>query len=56
KEKISKSSVIELTDLDRGVSYCFNVQAFLQFRAIDKQLGQMSQIQCSPEENTSIFE
>ncbi|XP_050954483.1 coagulation factor IIIa isoform X2 [Labeo rohita] len=56
KEKISKSSVIELTDLDRGVSYCFNVQAFLPFRALDKQLGQLSQVQCSPEEDTSIFD
>ncbi|XP_073687364.1 coagulation factor III, tissue factor a [Garra rufa] len=56
KEKISKSSVIELTDLDRGVSYCFYVQAFLPFRALDKQHGEISQVQCSPEEHTSIFE
>ncbi|KAK2870269.1 hypothetical protein Q8A67_024661 [Cirrhinus molitorella] len=56
KEEISKSSVVELTDLDRGVSYCFYVQAFLPFRAIDKQHGEISQVQCSPEENTSIFE
>ncbi|XP_057178729.1 coagulation factor IIIa [Triplophysa rosa] len=56
KEKISKSSTIELTDLDRDVSYCFNVQAYLAFRSTDKQLGEMSHIQCSPEENTSIFD
>ncbi|XP_051971281.1 tissue factor-like [Xyrauchen texanus] len=56
KEKISKSSVIELTDLDRGVSYCFTVQAYLAFRPQDKQLGELSLIQCSQDENTSIFE
>uniref|UniRef100_A0A8C1YRH5 Tissue factor n=1 Tax=Cyprinus carpio TaxID=7962 RepID=A0A8C1YRH5_CYPCA len=56
KEKISKSSIIELPDLDQGVSYCFYVQAFLSFRALDKQHGEISNIQCSPEDNTSIFE
>lgn len=56
KEKLSKSSIIELTDLDQGVSYCFNVQAFLDFRAVDKQHGEISSSQCSPEENTSILE
>ncbi|XP_052398141.1 tissue factor-like [Carassius gibelio] len=56
REKISKSSIIELTDLDRGESYCFNVQAFLPFRAQDKQHGEISNIQCSPEQNTSLFE
>ncbi|XP_016373639.1 tissue factor-like [Sinocyclocheilus rhinocerous] len=56
KEKISKSSIIELTDLDRGESYCFYVQAFLPFRALDKQHGEISNIQCSPEESPSIFE
>ncbi|KAI2648875.1 Tissue factor [Labeo rohita] len=30
-------------------------KAFLPFRALDKQLGQLSQVQCSPEEDTSIF-
>lgn len=55
REKISKDSTIELTDLDRGESYCFNVQAFLPFRALDKQHGEVSNIQCSPEENTSVF-
>lgn len=56
KEKISKSSIIEFTDLDQGVSYCFKIQAYLQFRTPDKQLGVLSQIQCSPEGETSIFE
>ncbi|XP_065114598.1 coagulation factor III, tissue factor a [Paramisgurnus dabryanus] len=56
KEKISKSSTIDLTDLDRGVSYCFNVQAYLAHRKVDKQLGELSQTKCSPEEDSSIFE
>ncbi|XP_016301486.1 tissue factor-like [Sinocyclocheilus anshuiensis] len=56
KEKISKSSIIELTDLDQGVSYCFYVQGFLHFRVLDKQHGEISSYQCSPEDNTSIFE
>lgn len=56
KEKISKSSIIELTDLDRGESYCFYVQAFLPFRAQDKQHGEISNIQCSSEESPSLFE
>ncbi|TRY56020.1 hypothetical protein DNTS_013852 [Danionella cerebrum] len=56
KEKLSKSSIIEMTDLDKGVSYCFHVQAFLPSRPQAKQLGELSSIQCSPDENTSIFE
>lgn len=56
KEKISKSSIIELTDLDQGVSYCFYVQAFLPFRSVDKQHGEISSYHCSPEDNTSILE
>nr|XP_020470993.1 tissue factor-like [Monopterus albus] len=56
KEHKSKISVIELTDLDQGVSYCFSVQAFIPSRSIDKQLGEMSQTQCSNDDNQSIFE
>ncbi|XP_048031108.1 tissue factor-like [Megalobrama amblycephala] len=56
KEMTSKSSIIELMDLDKGESYCFNIQAYLPFRAPqDKQLGELSNIQCSPEEETSFF-
>ncbi|XP_028288293.1 coagulation factor III, tissue factor a [Parambassis ranga] len=51
----SKSNEIELTDLDRGESYCFNVQAFIPSRSTDKQLGEMSQTQCSDEDDQSIF-
>lgn len=56
KEKFSASSEIELTDLDRGESYCFNVQAFIPTRSIGKQLGELSHVQCSSEGDKSIFE
>lgn len=56
KEKFSASSEIELTDLDRGESYCFNVQAYIRSRPIDKQLGELSHVQCSPKRDKSIFE
>ncbi|KAK5849742.1 hypothetical protein PBY51_014051 [Eleginops maclovinus] len=56
KVSISKSNVIELTDLDRGESYCFNVQAYIPSRDTDKQLGEMSQTQCSNDDSQSIFE
>ncbi|XP_066539249.1 coagulation factor IIIa [Hoplias malabaricus] len=55
KEKVSALSEIELTDLDRGESYCFNVQAYLPFRKTDKQLGELSLVKCSPK-NSTIFE
>lgn len=56
KEMTSKSSIIELIDLDKGESYCFNIQAYLPFRAQGKQHGELSNIKCSPEGETSIFE
>ncbi|KAM9839403.1 coagulation factor III, tissue factor a [Aulostomus maculatus] len=56
KVLISKSNVMELTDLDPGESYCFNVQAFIPSRSVDKQLGEMSQTQCSNDADQSIFE
>lgn len=56
KEYISKTNVIEMTDLDKGESYCFNVQAFIPSRSTDKQLGELSQTQCSTDEEPSIFE
>ncbi|XP_073344564.1 coagulation factor III, tissue factor a [Pagrus major] len=52
----SKSNVIEVPDLDRGVSYCFNVQAYIPSRSINKQLGELSQTQCSNDDSKSIFE
>ncbi|KAM6908297.1 coagulation factor III, tissue factor a [Lycodopsis pacificus] len=55
KVYISKTNVIELTDLDRGESYCFKIQAYIPSR-IQNQLGHLSQIQCSNDDNPSIFE
>ena len=52
----SKTNIIELPDLDKSESYCFNVQAYIPSRAVDKQLGELSQIQCSEDYNPSIFE
>nr|XP_046227817.1 coagulation factor IIIa [Scatophagus argus] len=52
----SKSNVIELTDLDQGESYCFSVQAYIPTRSIDKQLGELSQTQCSNDDGKSFFE
>ncbi|KAM6977692.1 coagulation factor III, tissue factor a [Aplochiton taeniatus] len=56
KVYISKSSEIELTGVDMGESYCFNVQAYLPTRPADKQLGELSHTQCSHEDIQSIFE
>ncbi|KAL6488669.1 hypothetical protein MHYP_G00024100 [Metynnis hypsauchen] len=56
KEMFSVGSEIELTDLEKGKSYCFNVQAYILSRSPGKQLGELSNVQCSPEEATSIFE
>ncbi|XP_014012821.1 coagulation factor III, tissue factor a isoform X3 [Salmo salar] len=58
KTKISASSEIELDtrDVDPGVSYCFNVQAYIPSRRTDKQLGELSQRQCSPGDDKSVFE
>ncbi|XP_026217856.1 tissue factor-like [Anabas testudineus] len=52
----SKTSVIELTDLEKGKSYCFIVQAYIPSRTLDKQKGEESPIQCSADDNQSIFE
>ncbi|KAK2859634.1 hypothetical protein Q5P01_004254 [Channa striata] len=52
----SKTNVIEIPNLDRGVSYCFSVQAYIPSRSHpDKQLGEMSQIRCSSDDNQSFF-
>lgn len=56
KEYISKSSEIMLTGLDRGESYCFNVQAHIPTRSAGKQLGELSQPQCSHDDEQTIFD
>lgn len=55
-EKMSPSSIIEITGLDRGVSYCFTVQVYIPSRNFDKRLGKPSQVQCSPKEDISFIE
>lgn len=56
KEYKSKASEIELTGLDKGESYCFNVQAYIPSRRPDKQKGEMSHTQCSSDDDQSLFE
>lgn len=53
---MSETSVIELSDLDRDESYCFQVQAFIQGRSHERQLGELSPPQCSSDEQQSVFE
>ncbi|KAF3703443.1 Tissue factor [Channa argus] len=50
----SNSSVIEVKNLDRGESYCFNVQVYIPSRSPDKQLGELSLTQCSPDDPTIV--
>lgn len=52
----SKSSVIEMAELDRGESYCFNVQAYIPGRAVDKQLGELSATKCSEGDKSVLQE
>lgn len=52
----SKTNVIELTDLDRGESYCFYVQAVIPSRSTDKKMGEVSETKCSENGGKSIFE
>ncbi|XP_010889447.1 coagulation factor IIIa [Esox lucius] len=56
KTKISASSEILLDgkDIDPGVSYCFNVQAYIPSRSPDKQLGESSKRQCSSSDKSFI--
>ncbi|KAL1006684.1 hypothetical protein UPYG_G00075350 [Umbra pygmaea] len=58
KTKISASSEIQLdrTDIDPGVSYCFSVQAYIPSRSTNKQLGELSQRQCSPSNEKTLFD
>ncbi|XP_069007305.1 coagulation factor IIIa [Embiotoca jacksoni] len=55
KVETSRTNMIEMSSLDRGESYCFTVQAFITSRPPDKQLGEMSQMQCSDHSNQSVF-
>ncbi|XP_041823701.1 coagulation factor IIIa isoform X2 [Melanotaenia boesemani] len=50
----SKTSVIEMTGLDQGESYCFNIQAYIPSRSIDKQLGEISTTKCSDSDKSIL--
>ncbi|XP_056439813.1 coagulation factor IIIa isoform X2 [Gadus chalcogrammus] len=52
KEYTSAGSVVELKKLDRGESYCFEVQAYIPSRKPGKRLGAQSQTQCSEGEKS----
>ncbi|KAL4635106.1 tissue factor-like [Arapaima gigas] len=55
REKISDSSVLEL-DVDKGMSYCFNIQAYIPSRVTGTQLGELSTSQCSPAGDKPFYE
>lgn len=55
KTHIFSSSVMEMRSLDKGESYCFNVQAYIPSRSPEKQLGQLSETKCSNNDDQSIF-
>ncbi|XP_038132361.1 coagulation factor IIIa [Cyprinodon tularosa] len=48
-------SVIPMSSLDRGESYCFTVQAYIPSRRTAKQFGEESATKCSGGEERSIF-
>ncbi|XP_005752748.1 coagulation factor III, tissue factor a [Pundamilia nyererei] len=50
------TSMIKVTGLDHGESYCFQVQAYIPSRTYGKQLGDLSAPQCSKDENQTIIE
>ncbi|KAM9460228.1 tissue factor-like [Salvelinus alpinus] len=56
KEKMSDLRNVELTNLDKGQSYCFMVAAYIPSRSAQKRLGDWSKPQCSPRESKTIFE
>lgn len=53
KEVTSRSNVVEVTGLDRGQSYCFQVQALVRSRPPQSQLGELSQTLCTTQTNPS---
>ncbi|KAM4718665.1 coagulation factor III, tissue factor a [Anableps anableps] len=55
KTLMYNSSVIKVGNLDKGESYCFNVQAYIPLRSPEKQLGQMSATKCSHKHDQAIF-
>ncbi|CAI5686164.1 unnamed protein product [Oreochromis niloticus] len=56
KTSDSQTSMIEVTGLDQGESYCFQVQVYIPSRTYGKQFGDLSHAQCSEVENQSILD
>ncbi|XP_035269084.1 coagulation factor IIIa [Anguilla anguilla] len=54
RTKDTDSNQIEL-EVDKGESYCFNVQTYIPSRVQAKQLGEQSSTQCSPAEDRPIY-
>ncbi|PWA27971.1 hypothetical protein CCH79_00017542, partial [Gambusia affinis] len=55
KMQTFSSSVIAMTNLDKGESYCFSVQAQIPSRRSEKQFGQMSATKCSHNDEEPIL-
>ncbi|XP_032408064.1 coagulation factor III, tissue factor a [Xiphophorus hellerii] len=55
KMQMFSSSVIEMTNLDKGESYCFSVQAHIPSRRSEKQFGQLSATKCSHNDEEPIL-
>ncbi|KAG9351087.1 hypothetical protein JZ751_024977 [Albula glossodonta] len=53
--KDTETSQIVL-DVDKGASYCFTVQAYIISRDPGKQLGESSQVKCSPAGDRPFYE
>ncbi|XP_014915176.1 tissue factor-like, partial [Poecilia latipinna] len=48
------SSVIEITNLDKGESYCFRIQAHIPSRS-KNQFGQLSELKCSHNDEEPVL-
>lgn len=56
KEVTSRSNTVEVSGLDQGQSYCFQVQAVVRSRPPHSQLGELSQALCTPQTHPSLLD
>ncbi|KAG5268206.1 hypothetical protein AALO_G00209440 [Alosa alosa] len=56
KLQTSKTNIIELTNVDKGESYCLMVQAVIPSRDFDKKNGEFSNTKCTPNTKKGIFD
>ncbi|KAJ0059696.1 hypothetical protein NL108_009820, partial [Boleophthalmus pectinirostris] len=56
KVATSSSNLVEVPGLDRGQSYCFQVQAKVRSRPTSSQLGEFSQTQCTNQRDPSLLD